>query len=75
MSKMNPDTLCGAQINALEVYLKLQEMLGAGTHDDVNYKLSRWSDEVSKTIRESEGRWVGEILGWNKGMMSTQEPP
>lgn len=65
MAKMNPDTVCGTQINAVEVYLKLHEALDASTHDEMCGRLSRWSHEVSETIRESEGRTVGEILGWN----------
>lgn len=65
MAKMNPDTVCRTQINAVEVYLKLHEALDANTHDEMCDRLSQWSDEVAKTIRESEGRTVGEILGWS----------
>tara|TARA_R100000808_G_C2145307_1_gene153119 strand:+ start:269 stop:496 length:228 start_codon:yes stop_codon:yes gene_type:complete len=65
MAKMNPDTVCVTQINAVEVYLQLHEALDASTHDEMCNRLSRWSDEVAKTIRESEGRTVGEILGWS----------
>ena len=64
-SPINP--VCKGQINALEVYLKIYEMLDAKNDSQRCQKLSRWHDEVADGIRESEGRRVGEILGWNTG--------